>query len=141
MKALRANVPELKTKHVRHDEIVLTKAPQFGPAWQFGGWTTNQVLVDAECRYYLENLDRDRGESQNARYPGLVKVELDGAISQVTYTLGSEGISTAVYRNDEDLRRVIPFGERRRMERDRDAAAVKQKIGELWDRLWNRLKG
>ena len=67
------------------------------------GYTENDVAVDTEADVYItEAAAQFVGElGGSVSYAGLVPVQLDGAIRQVTYSVGPSGTRTVVSRNGQ----------------------------------------
>lgn len=70
------------------------------------------------CRTYLDGLrvQFELSAGQNATYLGIWPVELDGAIQQVTWTVGGGGPQTNASRNTEHAAFLPPLVKRRREE-------------------------
>jgi hypothetical protein len=106
---------------VRHDEIALQVRGGFG-----GGATDNSSLVSSAASYFLQAVaaQYEPVESLDVPYVGIVPIQVDGAIRQVTYSIHSgEGGSclTRASRNTEHSH-YIPKYERRREKAANQAA-------------------
>lgn len=116
----RGNTP---TRYLKHDELVTTVA---------GGVVRNKEEIKTACEYYLDAArDEYKASSpETMKYPGLVQLDLDGAIQQITWHVGTSGAWTQASRNTENLQYVLPYRERRFIERLKPLAwAMKAGIG------------
>ena len=97
------------TKFYRHDEIART---------YIDGLVTNGATVDTACDHYLDGAEKEFEITtpQSIVYPGLRKIELDGAIAQLMLSVGRQGATTRAARNDEAILWTRPFREPRWME-------------------------
>jgi hypothetical protein len=113
-----------KTKYVRRDEIRLKHWQQFTePA----GVKNNEVECKKAAQFYFdaEVAKYDLQNSGTAKYAGLLPIELDGAIQQVSYEIGEDGhCYTSVSRNREDLDYTMSYAEQRAIEKQ--GAALKE---------------
>jgi hypothetical protein len=116
------------TRFLRHDELQFTWVPAYRNDFSVQSWTNNQADVDRACDHYLDAAFREYDQSmpQTIKYLGLRSVSLDGAIQQITLTVGKSGATTIVSRNTEQLARVQPYRFRRLMEKQGDAAVQGQ---------------
>jgi hypothetical protein len=123
------------THYIIHNEIQYNVIQNF---WEAGKYNiiNNEEDVEEECRYYLDaevkKYINKTGETRT--YAGLIQQDLDGAIQQVTYTVGQAGTYTTISRNDEQLSRTLPYEFRRRRERER--AAIRKQEDERIGRDW-----
>jgi hypothetical protein len=111
------------TRYLRHDEIVLTHVPNYSSDYHLSGLTTNAADVNAQADEFLDAAEREYADSmpQTVRYGGLVPIELDGAIEQISFHVGSAGTTTHVARHTELPRAALTYQHRRRIERQRAA--------------------
>jgi len=111
------------TRIIRHDEIVLCHDGEHADG-------VNRAEVDAELDYYLDAAmkEYDPKIPQSATYMGLRRLDLDGAIRQVTYEVDKSGARTTVARNTEDIDRVEPYRQKRARQRDREAIQKLQDV-------------
>jgi hypothetical protein len=98
---------------VRHDELVLQVRGDFN-----GGTTDNSSVISQAATYYLQAVAQQYQpvDSLDVPYVGIVPIQVDGAIHQVTWSIHSgEGGSclTRASRNTEHSH-YIPKYERRR---------------------------
>lgn len=122
---------------IRHDEIVLTSIPRYTETYSVDGYETNMREVDRECDYYLDAamLEYETEVPTTKRYLGLRRIELDGAIHQVTYSVGTSGAFTTACRNTEDIDLVPPYKERRRLEKQRQSADRLKRLTQVLGRI------
>jgi hypothetical protein len=83
--------------------------------------TGTRILEDDPIRradYYLKGLARQYqlSQAQTIEYNGIKRIDLDGAISQVTWSVGSGGASTTASRGTEHDHWVPSYPARRRAE-------------------------
>lgn len=69
--------------------------------------------------------------TNDIQYAGLLAINPDGAIQQVTWNVGPEGATTRASRNAEFNLAVPSYKERRRIERQKKGAEGKQKLLEF----------
>jgi hypothetical protein len=115
------------TRYIRHDEISPGVIPIYNKSFIATKLDNNRKLIDRECDYYLDAAlkDYELNLPQTITYSGLWKIDLDGAIQQVTFSVGSDsGAITTVSRNTEQYRYVIPYKERRMQEIQRETWRV-----------------
>lgn len=112
---------------LKHDEIQLNVCPiKNGQTNPTGVLQTNQVAVDTEANYYLAaaQLDYQLTTPEERTYMGLVPINPDGAIQQVTWSVSNTaGATTRASRNNEWNPAVPPYRERRIFE-DLRAGAI-----------------
>lgn len=102
----------------------------------------NRDEVEQQCDYYLDSISRtyESVASERKTYFGLYCVDLDGAITQVTYRIGKQGSDTIVSRGTEH-NFDIPSYEQRRQRDGRHNSAEKMKLmSEIFDHK-QKLKG
>lgn len=102
-----------------HEEIVLNVWPTYSADNRPVRIRHNRIEVIRECRYYL---DRAQQEYQQSRplervYAGLSPINPDGAIQQVTWSVGPGGATTRASWNDEHSVTTPSYAERRAWER------------------------
>ncbi len=112
----------------KHDEIVLCFVPQDEQGTKGDGKVinmaaapkkpnvlTNQKDVDTECNYWLQGADLDYQlkKPQERKYMGLKQIDPDGAIQQISWSVGPQGATTRASRNSEFSNRVPPYKDRR----------------------------
>ncbi len=105
-----------KPRYIRHDEIVLN---------YIDGVAQNKAEVDAACIKF-ENAalaEYQTGLPYTRKYAGLRYIQLDGAIQNVTWSVGPSGATTVASRNTEQLEHVAPYRDRRRQQWIRRAVA------------------
>lgn len=118
------------TRFVKHDEIVRTFTPDYSQAYNVNSVADNTQTINPECEYYLDGLQAEYQVEapQTMKFAGIPTVEMDGAICHVSITVGVEGCTTSVSRNDEQIHKVMPYRERRDLIRSRELAALKGQI-------------
>lgn len=129
------------TRYIKRDEIVLTHVPTYDPA-SYGNFpaggvdpravtavATNLAEVDEQCDRYIDAALKEYEQPlpRQVTAIGIRPIELDGAIGQVTYQVGSSGATTAAARNSEPSNLALGYGERRASESARRAAEEAQK--------------
>lgn len=121
--------------YISHPEIQLNVIPVYGSSGTYT-LTYNYEDVNEECEYWLDAAMREYQTTrpETRRYAGMIQQDLDGAIQQVTYTVGQAGTYTTISRNDEQLSRTLPYEFRRRRERER--AAIRKQEDERIGREW-----
>jgi hypothetical protein len=108
------------TRFDKHDEIVYAVTPSYANGGnQPTGSNNNQTEVNPECDYYLDAIDLEYQTEypQNIRYAGIRIIDLDGAIQQIVFSVGSGGATTTIVRNNELLLHTVPYQVRRAAER------------------------
>ncbi len=105
-------------KVLKHDEIVLTVVPTINSAGLVTQVTTNTAAVAREADHYLQaqNLEYQHQDARNITYIGLVPIGVDGAVQQVSWSIGPRGATTQASRNNEFHPAVPPYKERRLVE-------------------------
>ncbi len=101
---------------LKHDEIVTTVYPVYDPnTYKVQKVVTNFDQVNQECDFYLNaaNLEYQTPTPQDVQYMGLIPIDLDGAIQQVTWRIDGQGVTTRASRNQE-YRLVTPSYQVRR---------------------------
>lgn len=93
--------------------------------------TETKVLEDdaaVRAQYYLEGmrLQFPNEHAETREYNGLLDIDLDGAIQQVTLEVGAQGVFTVVSRNSEHAVWIAPYPARRRAEA---LPAAPQRVG------------
>ncbi len=114
----------------KQDEIQLQE-------WRFtssGGttfWSNTRTLddLDTKLQHYADAalLKYQLTNSGEDNYAGIVPTDLDGAIQQVTYSIGPDGAETLVGRNREPNPFYPSFSTRRRVEQSKQAAKEARK--------------
>lgn len=119
-------------RYVRHEEIVLAHTPRYSESYTLLDVATNVANVNQAADDFLDVAQQEYQSTfpQTVRYPGIVPVVLDGAIQQVSFHVGRSGATTTVARHNERSRMAMTHGQRRRIERQRDAEAIKARISQ-----------
>jgi hypothetical protein len=88
-------------------------------AWTFlrpnGQIATNEREVERQANFYLDQEEQRYTvtDSQTADYAGLLPIELDGAVGQVTWAIDDAGYATTtVARHQEDPSKALTYEER-----------------------------
>lgn len=91
--------------------------------------TTNDTELKREADYYLDAATAEyRGtETNQITYAGIEAIEPDGAIQQVSWSVGEAGATTTASRNTESSLVVPSYAERRRQEQAAEVAALLKK--------------
>lgn len=127
-------VLETPTQYVEHDDIVVTVKPKYNldnfdrPQFDNPQFETNVADVIKECQYYLDAINAEyvTENPQSIAYNGLKKIGVDGAITNVTFEIGSDGgAKTSAQRNTDSNPAIPSYKERRRMEQNRDMSKNK----------------
>lgn len=124
-------------QYINRSEIQLNVIPVYGSSGSYT-LTYNYEDVNEECEYWLDAAMREyqTARPETRRYAGMIQQDLDGAIRQVTYTVGPAGTYTTISRNDEQLSRTLPYEYRRRKEREQ-AAKRTGSLEDIITRYWN----
>jgi hypothetical protein len=109
------------TKIVKRDEIVLGSIANWdvaGGSMRSLGTSDNSQDVQAESQYYANaaTLEFQLTDPQEIHYAGLVPISPDGAIQQITWSVGTPWTTTRVCRNNEFSPAVPPYRTRRLFE-------------------------
>lgn len=106
-------------RYIRRDDLALTLSQD--PSSPGSGRTIdNRAAVDSEANRYLDGLlaEQRLSEAASVTYAGLKPLEIDGAISQITWTVSPAGFATTrASRNHEDAALGPTLKERRFVER------------------------
>jgi hypothetical protein len=128
------------TRFERHDDLVVTHVPTYSSSFVATDVSTNENEIAAELDKYLDALERDYVDKnpQHVRYAGLVPIELDGAIQEISFHLDAKGTTTKISRDMEMPRGGFGHEDRRRAERLRDAelqSSMLERIARAMDNL------
>lgn len=106
---------------LRHDEIEYKVRTNYQDDGRVTGVTTNEAQVISEADYALAATDLEYQTTSpvEVEYAGLVPISPDGAIQQVTWSVGLGGAKTRAGRNNEFNPAVPPYRERRLYEQIR----------------------
>jgi hypothetical protein len=98
-------LPERDTgpRVVRREEILRWVIPDYDAVHAVRGLRTSDEFCDSQADYYTAAalLEYRLETPLDATYMGLVPIQLDGAIRQVTWTVGPQGAETRASRNTE----------------------------------------
>lgn len=105
-------------KVVRDDGFVYTNYQHYGDDGVNIGITTNEAELNPKGDSYLKEAaaEFETRQPQEITYAGLVPIQLDGAIQQVTWSGGPQGCTTRASRNTEHAHYVPSYKERRQLE-------------------------
>jgi len=112
---------------VWHPEIVAKFRAEYDDQNNVTETINNRPTIDPEGEHYLDALvkEYEPRPATTIQYAGLVPIEPDGAIQQVTWTVGGSGATTHASRNIEGHRVTPSYKERRRQENLRNWQALK----------------
>lgn len=120
---------------IRREEIRLGRKMFFNQMEtlkQFAFTSDNQVDADKEANHYLDAKQKELAEisrPQEVGYNGIIPIEVDGAIQQVTWNVGPSGATTRASRNNEQENVITPYKVRRNAERlPADLLAIRAKV-------------
>ncbi|MFA5262237.1 MAG: hypothetical protein WC378_00320 [Opitutaceae bacterium] len=85
--------------------------------YELGIVLSNLDMLQERANHYLDGLinQYQTPRPQSITYAGLKYIELDGAIQQISFSVGKSGCATTVSRNSEQLRHVQPLTYRKLM--------------------------
>jgi hypothetical protein len=115
---------------VHREEIFVKTVGQFDNNFNLTGYTDNMQTDDLqdEANYYLQGAAQEyiEQDSYDVPYAGIVPIQVDGLIQQVTYTIHSGPGGSTMTRASlatEHNPYVLPWAARRRVEKERSQAA------------------
>jgi hypothetical protein len=124
---------------LKHDEIQEAFLPIFDNNDQLISLNSNTAAVDQECDYWLTaaQLEYDTSAPEDLTYAGLVPIALDGAIQQVTWSVGPGGATTRATRNCEHSLTAPPYPLRRLLEQVRGSklAELRKQVDAAKDQI------
>lgn len=102
-------------KYVTREDII----PRY---WKdgFGDWTNNLTEVDEKLDFYIaqEIFNFQTFPGSTADYAGFVQIAPDGALRQIAYSIGADGLATSkVTRNIERFEMSLSFKEARQRQK------------------------
>lgn len=111
--------PQAPVRYIDRPELALTIALQYDPSYQISGSHSNLTSLEQEADHYLDALALawQAGPVETASYAGLLPIEPDGAIVQVSWIVGPTGAATHAARHQEPLDTEAMYSERRLWER------------------------
>ena len=82
----------------------------------FTSFKTNFAEVESQCQYYAQSVAREYQlvTSSTKSYIGILQIDMDGAIQQVSYEIGKGGSTTRASRGTEHSWYTPAYEERRR---------------------------
>ena len=120
------------TQIIKRDDLLPYVKTDYNATGGISGSRDNHFDMDTACDHYLDaaELQYAIAAPESATYAGLWPIDLDGAIQQVSWSIGQGGLITRASRNNEPPGRRMSFPERRLFERiKRDLAAKKSPEG------------
>lgn len=122
-----AGASNAATRHLRHEEIVLTHRPTYSSSYSSVDVAKNVDEVNARADSFLDAAEQEYETltPEMVRYAGLLPIELDGAIERISFHVGPDGAFTVASRHEEPPRVSIPHKARRLIERLADFEDVK----------------
>lgn len=134
-KQLNSAVPT-QPRIIRREDIFGKAVGSFDDQFNLTGFTDNTGSdnLDQEADYYLEAAAQEyiEQDSFDVPYAGLVPIQVDGLIQQVTYTIASGPGGSTMTRASlatEHNPFVLPWSARRRNEKERSARSHKTQDG------------
>lgn len=112
-------------QYLQHDEIEYQALPLYNAAGAVFRVLDNSPEVNAEADYYLKaaDLQFQTTDPQEIDYLGILPISPDGAIQQITWTVGTQtGAHTHASRNNEFSTATPPYRLRRVFEQLRSGA-------------------
>ncbi len=112
--------PQAPVRYIDRPELALTIALQYDAStYQIAGTQSNLSALEQEADHYLDALELawQAGPVETASYAGLLAIEPDGAIVQVSWSVGPDGATTHAARHQEPLDAEAAYTERRLWER------------------------
>lgn len=134
---------QVPAKYVLHEDVILEEYRDWDAA---RGGVIKSTIINAtkQARYYFnaERLKYQFAESGSLSYAGLVDLELDGAIQQISWIVTSEGFAiTRVSRNREEVAVTPSYAERRMIEKIQAGIAAANAPDRVRQRNLERNKG
>ncbi len=121
---------------IRHEDIFGKAVGTFDEEFGLIDFTDNTDADDlnAEANYYLQAAAQEyiEQDSLDVPYAGLVPIQVDGLIQQVTYSISSGPGGSTMTRASlatEHNPYVLPWAVRRRNEKERNAAYTQTQFG------------
>lgn len=109
------------TRYFVKEDLVKRSIPTFGSTFELESVSDNDEELKQQATYYLDAIEAAMqvGSPQTISYAGLVPIRLDGAIAQFSLSITQGGTRTTMSRNTEQIDRVVPYAERRMLEKAR----------------------
>ncbi len=107
------------------EDLVPTVVPIYGAGFQIVGFRFNTPTLDAEMDKRLDAAAKafEPHDPSGGRYVGFLRLDLDGAIQGMHWSMGPQGTFTVVSRNqDLGARNTVGYRIRRQFERARELA-------------------
>ncbi len=129
---------DTKAQIIKRPEIVFQRRMQFSfmeTLKQSNVILDNEEDVKKEANFYLDITEKTLNEvkqPQSIGYNGIVPIDVDGAIHQVTWSVGPSGAKTRASFNEEQEDEVRPYRLRREFERQpSELIAIKTRVERL----------
>ena len=128
------------TQIIRQEDVRLELIADYDVNGNVTGVRDNKSDCDAAADYYLNAAKEswNRPAVGNAQHVGVPDYAIDGAIQQITYSVGPGGCTATVSRGTQHDRAILPYKERRRVEETsaaaRNADAADAKAARRWIR-------
>jgi hypothetical protein len=118
-KRYAGNLHGTQARIVKREEVQLNVVPVYDINHDVVRLVTTESDCVAECDHALAAVDLEYQTTnpQDRTYMGLAGISPDGAIQQVTWSVGPQGATTRASRNNEWNPAVPAFRERRQFER------------------------
>lgn len=109
-------------RYLKHDELLLVQVPRYGNDYSLQGIDSNLALINQAADEWLDaaELEYFTTSPQTVRYPGLLLIELDGAIEHVGFHVGRGGATTTATRQGDPARGGFSQSLKRNFERQRE---------------------
>lgn len=119
--------------YVKDDDLFVRYVPSFYNKGDHSSSTGKTDNLETVKKYAKERLDAEERKymvkgPRHVRYAGWKRINPDGAVQQVCWSMGIDGAFTDASLNDEIAVVTVPYSERRFLEKaqnDRTAAAIK----------------
>lgn len=120
---------------IKREEIVRTGVPKYKADFTVGGVFTTDATNDFEAEQAIDAaiLEYQLKNPQDATYMGIIPISTDGAITQVTWSVGSSGATTRAARNTEINYAIPTF-------RERAQATLARSQGQIVQQLQNQAR-
>jgi hypothetical protein len=109
-------------RYLKHDELSAVHVPRYSSDYSLTGIDSNLASINQAADQWLDaaELEYYTTTPQTVRYPGLVRLELDGAIEHVGFHVGRGGATTTATRQGEPARGGFGQALKRGFERQRE---------------------
>jgi hypothetical protein len=116
-------------KYLIRDDVVYEHTVKYNKNGVAIGYESNKDEIKKQIDYYLKaELDTYLNKDAiNQTYAGILPIGLDGAIWQVTWSVGPDGSRTQASRNSEHSDAIPPFDVRKRWDQIRRVAGFQDR--------------